>query len=711
MARKKKYRAQVESIHEEEEPHDTSWGGTNWGTSGWDQGDQGGWDEDGRDQDQNINAWQNAPVRDNDVQPGDSISNASYEDTVIDREAPAGPAPTPPAKDVPMLAGANGWGWAGAVNEPAVKSAMRGQNRNTAVYGSPTALGMQGMLSAIAEQRQAQHMELTEQIRQAHQRAEDLTYGAHQKGGLGRGKGRHARESTNLGGGWGQASEVGTSHSNRPPAGETNWGGGWGGAWGNDQAGQGNDWAGTAEGTNTATKSKKKRSKNRDQQSNMQANTGEKDDGLGSSWGAGGGWDGLPASTSVAPGGFGATSGTDAAANGWGTNKGDAYAAPLTQSQSWGAWTETQADHGDEKGKESKSGISGFFSRIFGGKDRKKKEKTKGKGKGKEKERGKVEIVWAEDTKVEETEKGKRKGKEKSIKGIEQGKKGKVLKKQKFAEPEAMTWANPKDDAEDEDEDYDEEGETIWANDRRETEGWNDTGKGWGNAQAAPRRTSRASEGWSNASHGKTSKAYAMATDGYDWGTGQAQKDAHVAEHRIVESHGDAFVSARAALFSKERLTRDRIFWAFDPHQDPRVASVLSWIQYMQTSLATFGFSKFLESKERGALFTNVEYRSPSAPQEPAFDWLTFDHVQPTTDKILQESVACYDPASQIIVFVFLLSESKRSMAIWRRKIPLPDNIRHTYGTHLTKLIAGLDKKYPIHVDELSADAYYICTK
>ena len=105
-------------------------------------------------------------------------------------------------------------------------------------------------------------------------------------------------------------------------------------------------------------------------------------------------------------------------------------------------------------------------------------------------------------------------------------------------------------------------------------------------------------------------------------------------------------------------------------------------------------------------MFTNVDYRSPSALHEPAFDWLTFDQIQASMDKILQESIACYDPASQITVFVFLLSESKRSMAIWRRKLPLPENIRHTYGTHLPKLVGGLDKKYPILLDELSRSNY-----
>lgn len=484
-----------------------------------------------------------------------------------------------------MLAGANGWDWAAAANEPTVKSAMKGQHRNTMLYGTPTALGMQGMLGAIAEQRQAQHSELTEQIRQAHQRAQNLAFEA-QKGV--RGKGKHGREASTSwgGGGWGQTSEVGTSHSNRP-AGETNWGDTLGGAWVNEQTGKGgNDWAGAAEGTSTATKSKRKRSKGAEQQSNMQANTDNKDGGWGTTWGAGGGWDGMPASTSVAPGGFGAggTWGAGSQANGWGTNKGIDQAPPLTQSQSWGAWTETNVQH--EKGKtpkvtitapssigevtilssKSQSGISGFFSRIFGGKGKKSKEDTKGKGKQKNKAKRKsVEIVWAEDIRREK-EKGKGNRNEKSIKDGDQGKKGKVLKKQKFAEPEAMTWANPDDDEEDEDEDYAEEGDAAWGADWGGTGGgWNGAGKGWGDSAAAPKRTSRASDYWSNSPHGRTSKTYAMATDGPGWSASKAQKEAPVADHRIAESHGAGLIPARLALYSRERLARDRLFWAFNP--------------------------------------------------------------------------------------------------------------------------------------------------
>ena len=69
-------------------------------------------------------------------------------------------------------------------------------------------------------------------------------------------------------------------------------------------------------------------------------------------------------------------------------------------------------------------------------------------------------------------------------------------------------------------------------------------------------------------------------------------------------------------------------------------------------------------------------------------------------DQILQESVAYYDPAMHVIVFVFLPSESGNSMAIWRRKIAVPNNVRLAYQPHIKQALAALRKKYVLHVDE-----------
>lgn len=96
----------------------------------------------------------------------------------------------------------------------------------------------------------------------------------------------------------------------------------------------------------------------------------------------------------------------------------------------------------------------------------------------------------------------------------------------------------------------------------------------------------------------------------------------------------------------------------------------------------------------------NADYRPTESPNEPAFDWLTFEELQPTRDQILQESVAYYDPAVYVIVFVFLPSESGNSMAIWRRKIVVPNNVRLTFQPQIKQTLAALRKKYVLHVDE-----------
>lgn len=69
-------------------------------------------------------------------------------------------------------------------------------------------------------------------------------------------------------------------------------------------------------------------------------------------------------------------------------------------------------------------------------------------------------------------------------------------------------------------------------------------------------------------------------------------------------------------------------------------------------------------------------------------------------DRTLQESVAFYDPSTQVLVFVFLLSQSGNSMAIWRRKLILPNNLRLAYGTQIAQAKRGLRSKYPIYIDE-----------
>lgn len=109
---------------------------------------------------------------------------------------------------------------------------------------------------------------------------------------------------------------------------------------------------------------------------------------------------------------------------------------------------------------------------------------------------------------------------------------------------------------------------------------------------------------------------------------------------------------------------------------------------------------KFLQSRERGALVVNADYRLPEHLQEPAYDWLTFDQLQPTMDRTLQESVAFYDPNVHVVVFVFLPSKSGNSMAIWRRRVTVPNNVRSAYQSDIKQVLAALRKDFVIHVDE-----------
>lgn len=69
-------------------------------------------------------------------------------------------------------------------------------------------------------------------------------------------------------------------------------------------------------------------------------------------------------------------------------------------------------------------------------------------------------------------------------------------------------------------------------------------------------------------------------------------------------------------------------------------------------------------------------------------------------DKTLQESVAFYDPAVQVIVFIFLPSKTGNSVAVWRRKISVPDDVRQAYQSQIKKVMAKLRKDYLVHVEE-----------
>lgn len=110
-----------------------------------------------------------------------------------------------------------------------------------------------------------------------------------------------------------------------------------------------------------------------------------------------------------------------------------------------------------------------------------------------------------------------------------------------------------------------------------------------------------------------------------------------------------------------------------------------------------------MQTGERGALISNADFRvnkTPDAPAQPAFDWITLTQLQGTLDRILQESVALYDPAVQVIVFVFLLSKSGSSMAVWRRKLDIPLPLQQAYEQQISTLKANLEPDYPVYVEE-----------
>lgn len=90
---------------------------------------------------------------------------------------------------------------------------------------------------------------------------------------------------------------------------------------------------------------------------------------------------------------------------------------------------------------------------------------------------------------------------------------------------------------------------------------------------------------------------------------------------------------------------------------------------------------------------------------QPAFDWVTIKNLQPTWDKTLQESVICYNPRIQVVVIVFLLSKSGKSMAVWRRKLPLPESLRRASQKNIEAIMAKLDA---VPRDKAYVDVYVL---
>lgn len=88
---------------------------------------------------------------------------------------------------------------------------------------------------------------------------------------------------------------------------------------------------------------------------------------------------------------------------------------------------------------------------------------------------------------------------------------------------------------------------------------------------------------------------------------------------------------------------------------------------------------KFLQNKERGALFTDANYRSQQIPQLPAFNWIGFDSLQQIDDKFTKESVAYYDSAREVVIFVVLPSMVDNRIALWQRIVNIPNVVQLTF--------------------------------
>lgn len=174
-----------------------------------------------------------------------------------------------------------------------------------------------------------------------------------------------------------------------------------------------------------------------------------------------------------------------------------------------------------------------------------------------------------------------------------------------------------------------------------------------------------------------------------------------LADVHFIESHGKAIQSVWNAFYNRLRKADDRFHWLFPPGKDERVAALMAWIDTISSAIASYGLQKFLHTRQRGALFVNAEYSPPQAPNQPALDWMSWEQIQPTMDRVLQESVGYYKPATHVVIFVYLPSPSGNSVAIWRRKLAIPDNVRLAYQAQITQIISALPTVYPVLVDEL----------
>lgn len=97
----------------------------------------------------------------------------------------------------------------------------------------------------------------------------------------------------------------------------------------------------------------------------------------------------------------------------------------------------------------------------------------------------------------------------------------------------------------------------------------------------------------------------------------------------------------------------------------------ISKVEGMKDALITFGAEQFIETRMRGAVICNADYHPEGNPDDLAFDWITYKDAQKTLESTLQKAVARTDPATTVLVVVFLLSPSLNSLAIWRKSLQI----------------------------------------
>ncbi|CUA76834.1 hypothetical protein RSOLAG22IIIB_02310 [Rhizoctonia solani] len=172
----------------------------------------------------------------------------------------------------------------------------------------------------------------------------------------------------------------------------------------------------------------------------------------------------------------------------------------------------------------------------------------------------------------------------------------------------------------------------------------------------------------------------------------------------IIESSGEGLIRAERALYAElsDRPVDERIYWTMPPDHDERVRNRIRDVDKASRELALYGLDMYLALGVKGAIMTNAGYHAPEWPDSPAYDWITFDDARKTYDKILQESIAFTDPSKTTLVFIFLMSRSGESMAIWRRKFTVPPSEQLNRNLELRKVAYEAQKRGQVYEIDIS---------